>query len=101
VTIQNSIIGGNALDVSDDADGIDDPGLLASAAWNNQIGVDPMLAAPFDRDAPDFRPDAGSPALADFATPPSDGFFDAVDFMGGASPSGTPWYEGWTTTAVN
>ena len=101
VTIQNSIIGGNALDASDDADGIDDPGLLASAAWNNQIGVDPMLAAPFDRDAPDFRPDAGSPALADFATPPSDGFFDAVDFMGGASPSGTPWYEGWTTTAVN
>ena len=101
VTVQSSIIGGNALDASDDSDGIDESALLATAAWNNQIGVDPMLVEPFDRAAPDFRPDAGSPALTDFATPPSDGFFDAVDFIGGVGPTGTPWYAGWTTTAVN
>jgi hypothetical protein len=60
-----------------------------------------MLENPFDRVTPDFRPADGSPALAGFATPPDDGFFDAVDFIGGVDPDGTPWYEGWTTLAQN
>jgi hypothetical protein len=101
LTLQNSIIGLNLLDVSGDGDGIDDPAFVATGAWSNRVGIDPMLAAPFDRNAPDFRPQAGSPALSGFATPPNDGFFDAVDFVGGVDPDGTPWYQGWTTTAGN
>jgi len=103
LTLQNSIIGSNAEEISSDADGIDDAAFVGNAAWNNQIDVDPLLTAPFDRMAPDFRPGAGSPALAGFATPPDNGFFDiTVDFIGGADPNeATPWYTGWTTTAQN
>lgn len=102
VTLQSSIIGLNAMDVSGDADGIDDVALVATAGWSNRVGVDPLLTAPFNTTAPDFRPAAGSPALTGFATPPSDGFFDAVDFVGGADPGeASPWYTGWTTFATN
>jgi hypothetical protein len=34
------------------------------------------------------------------ATPPSDGFFDAVDYIGGVDPSDN-WLEGWTTLVQN
>jgi hypothetical protein len=102
LTVQNSIIGLNLLDVSGDDDGIDDPAFIATVAFGNRVGTDPMLADPFNRTAPDFRPAAGSPALTGFATPPVDDFFDAVDFVGGADPSETtPWYLGWTTLAQN
>jgi hypothetical protein len=102
VSLQNSIIGLNAVDVSADGDGIDDPGIVADAAWNNQVGVDPMLAAPYNVAAPDFRPTAGSPALAGYVAAPGDPFFTAVDYIGAADPDeATPWYTGWTTTAQN
>jgi len=102
VSLQNSIIGLNATDVSGDGDGIDDPAIVGDAAWNNQIGVDPMLVAAFDRNNPDFRPAAGSPALAGYAAAPADPFFSSVDFIGGADPNeATPWYTGWTTNAQN
>ena len=101
LTVNNSIIGLNAVEISGDGDSVDDVAFV-TAFGTNQIDVDPELADPFDRTAPDFRPEAGSPALADFAVPPSDGFFDAVDFIGGADPDeATPWYTGWTTTAQN
>lgn len=63
--------------------------------------MDPGLADPFNFEAPDFRPAAGAEALSGFTTPPNDGFFDDVDFVGGVSPDGTPWYDGWTTFARN
>jgi len=102
-TIQNSIIGLNATDVSADNDGVDDPGLVATAAWNNRVGVDPMLTDPYDTAAPDFRPAAASPARTGHADPPTGtGFFDAVDFIGGVDPDdAAPWYTGWTTFATN
>jgi hypothetical protein len=101
LTINNSIIGLNANEISGDSDSVDDVAFVTNFG-TNQIDVDPELTAPFNRTAPDFRPAAGSPALADFATPPVDGFFDAVDFIGGADPDeATPWYTGWTTTAQN
>jgi hypothetical protein len=103
-TVQNSIIGLNAVDVSGDGDGIDDPALLADVTWNNLIGSDPNLTAPYSLAAPDFRPAAGGNALTHpAATPPSDGFFTTpVAFIGGADPAeATPWYTGWTTTALN
>ncbi|MDZ7780848.1 MAG: fibronectin type III domain-containing protein [Gemmatimonadota bacterium] len=102
LAFRNSIVGLNALDIANDDDGIDEDAFFTNAAWNNRFGIDPMLAAPFDRASPDFRPEAGSPALNGFATPPDDGFFEAVDFIGGVDPDeATPWYQGWTTQALN
>ena len=101
LSIRNSIVGQNFIETSDDDDGIDEAAFLSTGGWDNQVGVDPMLENAFDRVRPDFRPADGSPALAGFATPPDDGFFDAVDFIGGADPAGTPWYEGWTTLVQN
>lgn len=100
MAITNSIVYDNAREFDDDSDGIDEEALVMWAEWENRR-VDPELAAPFDRDAPDFRPTAGSPALEQYATPPDDEFFEPVDFIGGVGPDGTPWYEGWTTTARN
>ena len=101
VAVRNSIIFGSATDFSGDGDGIDDPGLLGQAAWNNRT-VDPQLAAPFDRDDPDFRPAAGSPAMSGAATPPDDGFFDAsATYVGAVPAGGEEWYLGWTTWRQN
>ena len=104
LTVQNSIVGLNATDVSADADGVDDEGLMATVAWNNLIGSDPELADPFNLTAPDFRPTAGGNAVTHpAAEPPDDGFFTiGIGFIGGADPAeATPWYTGWTTTAAN
>lgn len=99
--LHTSYIFGNARDFSNDEDGIDEQAYVMKAAWSNVAGVDPMLTAPFNRTTPDFRPATGSPLLAGFSTPPSDGFFEPVTFIGGVAPGGTPWYAGWTTTAQN
>jgi hypothetical protein len=77
-----------------------------TAAWNNMVGTDPMLVDPFNREAPDFRPDTGSPALAsegNGATPPDDGFFDtAATYIGAVDPdAATQWFEGWISLAQN
>jgi hypothetical protein len=99
-TIQNSIIALNAADLDADADAFQDS--VALPAWNNRIGTDPLLADAFNRDAPDFRPGADSPALSGFATPPSDGFFEPVNYIGAVDPSAaTQWFEGWTTWVKN
>ncbi len=73
----------------------------ASCTGSNVRETDPMLGAPTNRQAPNFQPQSGSPALTGAATPPSDGFFDAAPYLGAVAPSGTPWSEGWITTAVN
>ncbi|MEM7418022.1 MAG: fibronectin type III domain-containing protein [Gemmatimonadota bacterium] len=108
-SVQNSIISRK----NDDIEGNDDLGdtvafqdsVEMNAAWNNLVGAaaDPLLADAFNRTAPDLRPGAGSPALAGFATPPDDGFFDiTVDFIGAVDPAAaTQWFEGWTTFAQN
>jgi hypothetical protein len=60
--------------------------------------VDPLLADPFDTVSPDFRPQAGSPALdaanveAQF---PNDSFFVAAPYVG-AFDANTDWTLGWT-----
>jgi hypothetical protein len=98
--IANSIIFSNAVDFDTDDDGIDEEAIWNTAAWANR-NEDPGLADPYNRDAYDFRPTAGSAATSGFAAPPTDDFFDDVDFLGGVSPDGTPWYEGWTTAVKN
>ena len=103
-TVQNSIIADNAVDVSADGDGIDDPGLIATPAWTNVVGTDPELEDPYNLTMPDFRPTAAGLATTHTAAdPPDDGFFTiGIDFIGGADPDeATPWYTGWTTTAAN
>ncbi len=67
--------------------------VLAAANSNRQ--VDPMLADPLNLTSPDFRPQAGSPALTGGATPPSDGFFDSsAAFVGAVGTE--DWTAGWT-----
>ena len=61
--------------------------------------IDPLLSNPFDTVAPDFRPQAGSPALdpanveAQF---PNDSFFVAAPYVG-AFDANEDWTLGWTT----
>jgi hypothetical protein len=60
--------------------------------------IDPLLADPLDTTSPDFRPQAGSPALdpanvdAQF---PNDSFFVAAPFVG-AFDANNDWTLGWT-----
>lgn len=72
------------------------------AAWArglNNYEKDPNLIAPFNKDNPNFTPGAGASSVS-VASPPSDGFFEAVNFIGGVSPS-KDWTKGWTTSARN
>ena len=97
VTLQNSMLFDNATTFDGDDDGIDESAIVQTVAWNNVIGTDPGLTDPYNLASPDFRPVPGSAALSGFATPPSDGFFSAVDFIGGMDPD-DDWTVGWTTT---
>lgn len=75
----------------------------ATAASIAQVGVkisegDPLLADPFDLVSPDFRPQAGSPALdaANFEAPfAGDTFFVVANFVG-AFNANDDWTLGWT-----
>jgi hypothetical protein len=59
--------------------------------------VDPLLANPFSKTAPDFRPTAASPALdaANVAPQFTDSFFVTADYVG-AFDSTNDWTAGWT-----
>ena len=61
--------------------------------------VDPQLSDPYNQAAPDFKPQAGSPALGSWVDP-GDAFFDAVDFIG-AMDDADDWTAGWTTHDFN
>ena len=104
-----SDLSGQLLDSDDDDKSTDgdqqyESTCTAQSGWTaiEQISG-PVLADPYSQSAPDFRPVSGSAALSTaVATPPNDGFFTTdVDYLGAVAPSGTPWYQGWITTAVN
>lgn len=99
--VRNSIFSDNKAPFSSDDDGIDESAIYNTVAWANRVTDDVMLADPYDRDAPDFTPVAGSPALTGAASPPNDGFFTAVDYVGAASPTGDKWWRGWTSFVRN
>jgi hypothetical protein len=64
--------------------------------------VDPQIAAPFNLGAPNFQPSASGPARngsIPVAGPPSDGFFESVNFIGAVGAN--DWTKGWTTSAAN
>ena len=65
--------------------------------------VDPGLASPAYYQVPDVSPLAGSPALlTNYVTsPPDDGFFEPVDFLGAVGPGGDWTQSGWTIWSKN
>ncbi len=97
LVVKNSIFfenkKGNFGDEKDD-DGFDEADFAAS---HGNKETDPGLVDPFNKATPNFTPSAGAKAVTP-ATPPSDGFFEQVDFVGGVSPSNN-WTTGWTTSA--
>ncbi|NWF75053.1 MAG: T9SS C-terminal target domain-containing protein [Nitrospirae bacterium] len=71
---------------------------FATTMMDNNATIDPMLVNPYDHTNPDFRPASGSPAVngtVPVATPPNDGFFEQVTFIGGVDPD-NDWTAGWT-----
>lgn len=98
--------------------GYGEEALFLQEAWANRVDVDPMLGNPFDRESPDFRPQAGSPALEGAATvadltpmvlalPPevaaafaaaAPAFFDGTaNYVGAVGPDQDWTQETWTT----
>ncbi len=97
LVVKNSIFFENGKanfgDEKDD-DGFDE------AAWAKGLDnyeTDPKLADAFNKDNPNFT--SGATGVTP-ASPPSDGFFEAVNFIGGVSSSKN-WTQGWTTSARN
>jgi hypothetical protein len=87
---------------------LDDTTDLESAYFN---GVSSNATGDFDLEdqlnttAPDFMPSSGSILLGAGETPPSDGFFTAVDFIGAVGP-GQDWVadglaDGWIAMDVD
>ena len=109
LVVKNSIFYGN-LEGSFDDDSGEDPAPAFStrdfAMASQQLQkLDPMLADPYNHEALDCRPMAGSPALllallGPDALPPADGFFDPVTYAGACGPD-DDWFLGWTTFAQN
>ena len=99
LSVQNTIffnnVGGH---YSGDDDGFDEAAWATMPAFNN-AEVDPMLMAPYSTSTPDFTPESNSPAVngtVPVASPPDDGFFTSVNFIGGVDPLRN-WLAGWTT----
>jgi hypothetical protein len=101
IHITSSLFFGSPDDFSPDSDCLDESAYALAPIRANRV-ADPLLLAPFNTLTPDLRPGLASPALAGFAMPPANGFFDtSVMFVGAVPPtnmSGTiiPWYAGWT-----
>lgn len=66
---------------------------------NNATASSAVVVSPFSIDSPDFRP-TGQALSHPVATPPNDGFFTPVSFIGGVDPNDN-WTAGWTTRARN
>ena len=105
IRVTHSIFHGNLDGAFDDDSGEDTTPPMTTAAFAaTQAGLlteDPMLGDPYDHEALDCNPAAGSPALtAVRATPPNDGFFEPANYLG-ACDANDDWYRGWTTFAPN
>ena len=107
LSLQNTIffdnkVGGSTEGVAGnfetDDDGFDEGAWATTASFNN-AQTDPMLMAPYSQTSPDFTPEANSPAVdgtVPVVSPPDDGFFTPVNFIGGVDPDNN-WLAGWTT----
>ena len=103
LSLQNTIFFNNKVEgvagnFVTDSDGFDERAWATNPQFNN-AETDPMLMAPYSTSSPDFTPGANSPAVngtVPVASPPDDGFFDSVNFIGGVDPANN-WLKGWTT----
>lgn len=90
----NSIFFGNnptgAQFADNSADMFDEQAFFTNAARSNRTD-DPMLPA-YVGSTPDFVPAAASPAASGAASPPIDGFFEPVTYVGAVPPgAATNW----------
>ena len=103
LTVQNTIFSNNQPgNFADPDEGFDEAVWAMDPAFNN-LEADAKLSNPFNLTGPDFRPQADSPAVngaIPVASPPGDGFFEPVNYIGGMGPNDN-WTAGWTTTAQN
>ncbi len=103
IFFDNRIAGANS-NFPTDTDEIDEVSWMMTEGFENHT-LDPALVGPYDLIAPGFAPGASSPAVdgsVPVATPPVDGFFTVVDFIGAMdSGAGADWTAGWTTSAQN
>ncbi len=96
LTLANTILFNAAGNFATDDDGFSEE-IWSIGDGSNQFGADPMIVDAFNLTVPDFRVSSGSPALSGAATPPDDGFFDPVTFLGAMNDE-DDWTAGWTTT---
>ena len=74
-----------------------------TSTMQHNVVADPLLGAAFNLTSPDFRPGTGSPAIngtVPVATPPSDGFFTAVNYIGAVDPNNDWTRQPWTKYGV-
>jgi hypothetical protein len=110
LSVQNCIFYENGPDnFSTDTDEYDDDGVdhFDERAWamtdgfNNYEATSSPITNPYDLTNPDFRSTGvATDGTVPVATPPADGFFEQVNFIGGVDPN-NDWTQGWTTTAQN
>lgn len=101
LTVRNSIFYGNG---QTQGGAQFSPAAAPFMADPSILVADPGLVAPFDLEAPNFRP-AGlaTPAGGQHAPalPPNDGFFEVAPFIGALSPDpALDWTQGWTDYAL-
>ena len=97
LVVKNSIFFSNGKTNFGDEKGDDGFDEAGWAKGLDNYEVDPILTDPFNKNNPDFS--SGATGVTP-ASPPSDGFFDPVNFIGGVSPSNN-WMQGWTTSDRN
>ena len=66
---------------------------------HNAEATGSVVVDPLNIDSPNFKP-TGEALTHPVATPPNDGFFTPVNFIGGVDPN-DDWTAGWTTKARN
>jgi hypothetical protein len=95
LTVANSIFFGNNPNFM--------PGVTNDQLASLNAQEDPRLRDAFNLDAPDFRPADGSPALNTnlMALPPSDGFFEPVNYIGGVNPENDWTKAQWIQINLN
>lgn len=94
LTVDYCYFYGNAAVGEDDDDGFDETVFVEDTMQNNTF-TDPGLVDPYNYSTPDFS----TSSTLTGTTPPDDGFFDQVDFIGGMGD--VNWLAGWTTQAMN
>ncbi|MBN1754912.1 hypothetical protein JW877_01730 [bacterium] len=94
--IDNCIFYGNGANFINDDDGFDEENFALNTMSHNLEATQSPVIDPYDKNAPDFRPQNAA-LTHTVADPPNDGFFTDVDFIGGVDPS-NDWTQGWTTS---